>query len=219
MTILKAKARILIVDDHPMMRDGLTMRISSQADMMVCGESATEDEAVERVKQLCPDLMLIDISLKGGNGIELIKRTRLINPAIRMLVVSTYQESLYAERVLSAGAMGYLNKQESNEKLIEAIRTVLRGERYVSAETTLRLVSQVLGNHPITDIPLDALTDRELEIFKLIGAGGSTSVIADQLFLSTHAIDSHLQNIRAKLGAKSASELTRQAIESMLNSG
>ncbi len=219
MTKLKAKSRILIVDDHPMMRDGLTMRITSQDDMEVCGEAATEDAAVELVKQLCPDLVLIDISLKEGNGIELVKRVRLLNATTKMLIVSTFQESLYAERALRAGALGYLNKQESNEKLIEAIRTVLRGDRYVSAETTQRLVSQALGKRAITDDPLEKLTDRELEIFRLIGAGVSTSAIADQLFLSTHTVDTHRENIKKKLGAKTGAELNRQAIQSMLENG
>ena len=117
MTKFRAKSRIMIVDDHPMMRDGLTMRISSQADMEVCGDAATENAAVELAKQLCPDLVLIDISLREGNGIELVKRIRLLNATTKMLVVSTFQESLYAERALRAGALGYLNKNESNEKL------------------------------------------------------------------------------------------------------
>ena len=219
MTKFGTKSRIMIVDDHPMMRDGLTMRISSQSDMVVCGEAATEDEAVELVKQLCPDLVLIDISLKEGNGIELVKRVRLLNATTKMLVVSTFQESLYAERALRAGALGYLNKQESNEKLLEAIRTVLQGDRYVSDETTQRLVSLALGKRAFTDDPLEALTDRELEIFRLIGAGVSTSGIADQLFLSTHTVDTHRENIKKKLGVKSGAELNRQAMQSMLESG
>jgi DNA-binding NarL/FixJ family response regulator len=209
----------MIVDDHPMMRDGLNMRISSQDDMEVCGEAATENAAVELVRQLCPDLVLIDISLKEGNGIELVKRIRLLNATTKMLVVSTFEESLYAERALRAGALGYLNKNESNEKLIEAIRTVLRGDRYVSAETTQRLVSQALGKRDVMDDPLETLTDRELEIFRLIGAGVSTSAIADQLFLSTHTVDSHRENIKKKLGAKTAAELNRQAIQAMLENG
>ena len=155
------QSRILIVDDHPMMRDGLTMRINSQEDMLVCGEAACENEAVELVMQTCPDLVLVDISLQSGNGIELVKRIRLLNAETKMLVVSTFQESLYAERALRAGALGYLNKQESNDKLLEAIRTVLKGERFVSPEITQRLVSQALGKQSLTDDPLKILTDRE----------------------------------------------------------
>lgn len=213
------KSRIMIVDDHPMMRDGLTMRIASQADMMVCGEAASEDEAVELVSQLCPDLVLVDISLKSGNGIELVKRIRLLNAKIKMLVVSTFQESLYAERALRAGALGYLNKQETNEKLLEAIRTVLKGERYLSSEATQRLVSHALGKRTVTGDPLQSLTDRELEIFRLIGAGVSTGVIANRLFLSTHTVDTHRENIKKKLGAKSGAELNLMAVQSMLESG
>lgn len=209
----------MIVDDHPMMRDGLNMRISSQEDMEVCGEAATENAAVELFRQLCPDLVLIDISLKEGNGIELVKRIRLLNAATKMLVVSTFQESLYAERALRAGALGYLNKNESNEKLLEAIRTVLRGDRYVSAETTQRLVSQALGKRDVMDDPIEKLTDRELEIFRLIGTGITTSGIADQLFLSTHTVDTHRENIKKKLGAKTGADLNRKAIQSMLENG
>ena len=209
----------MIVDDHPMMRDGLNMRISSQEDMDVCGEAATENAAVELFRQLCPDLVLIDISLKEGNGIELVKRIRLLNAATKMLVVSTFQESLYAERALRAGALGYLNKNESNEKLLEAIRTVLRGDRYVSAETTQRLVSQALGKRDVMDDPIEKLTDRELEIFRLIGTGITTSGIADQLFLSTHTVDTHRENIKKKLGAKTGADLNRKAIQSMLENG
>lgn len=212
-------SRIVIVDDHPMMRDGLTLRISAHADMTVCGEAATEDEGVELVKQLSPDLMIIDISLKSGNGIELVKRVRLLDTKVKMLVVSTFDESLYAERALRAGALGYLNKQESSEKLIDAIRTVLKGERFVSAEITQRLVNQALGKRTVVQDPIEQLTDRELEIFKLIGAGVSTSAIADKLFLSTHTVDTHRENIKRKLNAKNGAELNRQAIQSMLESG
>ena len=213
------QSRILIVDDHPMMRDGLTMRINSQEDMLVCGEAACENEAVELVIQTCPDLVLVDISLQSGNGIELVKRIRLLNAETKILVVSTFQESLYAERALRAGALGYLNKQESNDKLLEAIRTVLKGERFVSPEITQRLVSQALGKQSLTDDPLKILTDRELEIFRLIGAGNSTSTIAEQLFLSPHTVDTHRENIKKKLGFKNAAQLNRQAIQSMLESG
>lgn len=216
---LQTCARIMIVDDHPMMRDGLTMRISSQADMEVCGEAATEDDAVELVKQISPDLVVVDISLQGGNGIELIKRIKALNPTVKMLVVSAFQESLYAERAMRAGALGYLNKQESNEKLIHAIRTVMKGERYASVELTQRLVAQALGKRNETQSPIEQLTDRELEIFRLIGTGVSTGAIAEQLFLSTHTIDTHRENIKRKLGAKSGAELNRLAIQAVLEGG
>ncbi len=216
---LLAPSRIMIVDDHPMMRDGLAMRISSQADLEVCGEAATEEGAFELVKQVCPDLVIIDISLKCGNGIELVKRIKSLRTTVKMLVVSAFEESLYAERALRAGAMGYLNKQETNEKLVDAIRVVLNGERYASAELTQRLVAQALGKRSETQDPIELLSDRELEIFRLIGAGVTTGAIASQLSLSTHTIDTHRENIKRKLGAKSGAELSRLAIHAMLTSG
>ncbi len=216
---LASRSRIMIVDDHPMMRDGLALRISSQPDMEVCGEAATEDEAVTLVRQLSPDLVIVDISLKSGNGIELIKRIRELDSSIKMLVISAFHESLYAERAMRVGALGYLNKQESNEKVIDALRTVIRGERYASAELTKRLVAQALGKRSETQDPIEQLTDRELEIFRLIGAGQTTGAIAAQLFLSTHTIDTHRENIKRKLGAKNGAELSRKAIQSMLENG
>jgi DNA-binding NarL/FixJ family response regulator len=209
---LLAPHRIMIVDDHPMMRDGLSMRISAQTDLEVCGEAAAEDEAMELFKQVCPDLVIIDISLKSGDGIELIKRIKARNSTVKILVVSAFQESLYAERAMRAGALGYLNKQESNEKVIEAIRSVIVGKRYVSCDLTQRLVGQALGKLSENQDPVDQLTDRELEVFRLIGAGLTTSSIANQLFLSTHTIDTHREKIKHKLGAKNGAELNRMAI-------
>ena len=219
MTHLQTRKRILIVDDHPMMRDGLAMRISSQVDLEVCGEAETEDAAMKLVKELCPDLIIIDILLKRGNGVELIKRVRSHSSTAKMLVISAFDESLYAERALRAGALGYLNKQESNDKLIEAIRCVLGGEHYASEELTQRLVSQALGNVGKARDAISYLTDRELEIFKLIGSGVSTGDIAEQLFLSPHTIDTHRENIKRKIGAKNAAELNRQAIHFFLENG
>jgi DNA-binding NarL/FixJ family response regulator len=215
---LTAPSRIMIVDDHPLMRDGLKLRITSQDDLEVCGEAATEGEAFDLAKRICPDLVLVDISLKCGNGIELVKRIKSLGTATKMLVVSTYPESLYAERAMRAGAMGYLNKQETNEKLIDAIRVVLGGERYASAEMTQRFLAMALGKRSETQDPIELLSDRELEIYRLIGTGFTTGAIAEQLFLSTHTIDTHRENIKRKLGCKTGAELSRQAMQSMLES-
>ena len=163
--------------------------------------------------------MIVDISLKSGNGIELIKQVNSRYPTIKMLVVSGFQESLYAERALRAGALGYLNKQESSDKLIDAIRTVLNGERYVSPEITRRLVDQALGTRDETQSPIDQLSDRELEIFRLIGQGQTSGAIANELHLSTHTIDTHRENIKRKLGAHTAAELNRQAVQWVLENG
>lgn len=209
-------ARVMIVDDHPIVREGLSLRISAQPDLVICGEAATEDEAVTLAEELCPDLLIVDISLGSGNGLEVIKRVRALNPGIRMLVLSGYQESLYAERALRAGAMGYLNKQESNEKLLEAIRTILNGNRFISAELTQRLISQSLGDAVSGKTPMQLLTDRELEVFRMIGEGLRSSAIADRLFISTHTIDTHRENIKRKLKLRNAGELTSAAVQWLL---
>jgi len=211
--------KILIVDDHPSVREGLAMRISLHSDLEVCGEAESEDAAIALVKETAPELVLVDISLRSGHGIELIKRIRKLNPAIRMLVISGFQESLYAERAFRAGANGYLNKQESNEKMIEAIRTVLAGERFLSPEISRRLINQALGATDRTRTPIDQLTDRELEIFRKIGEGLTTSAIARQLFLSTHTIDTHRENIKRKLAVSTAAELSRTAVQWLLENG
>jgi DNA-binding NarL/FixJ family response regulator len=211
--------KILIVDDHPSVREGLALRISLHADLAVCGEAETEDQAIALVKQIGPDLVLVDISLKSGHGIELIKRIRSLDPAIKMLVISGFQESLYAERALRAGALGYLNKQESNEKMIEAIRTVHAGERFLSPEMSRRLISQALGASDATKTPIENLTDRELEIFRMIGEGLTTGAIANRLFLSAHTIDTHRENIKRKLAVSTAAELSRAAVQWLLENG
>lgn len=216
MAKLLSPARILIVDDHSMVREGLRLRISAYADLEICGEATSEDEAMKLVEETNPQLIIVDISLKSGHGIELIKRVKARYPSIKMLVSSGFEESLYAERALRAGALGYLNKQDSGEKVIEAIRTVLRGDRYVSPEITQRLVSQALGNKGASSEPIDLLTDRELEVFRMIGQGQTSGAIASELMLSNHTIDTHRENIKRKLGLKNAAQLNRQAVQFLL---
>lgn len=219
MTKLVPPKRILIVDDHPSVRDGLLLRIALHSDLEVCGEADSEDEAFKLVKQSVPDLVLIDISLKSGNGIDLIKRIRSHSPAIKMLVVTGFQESLYAERACKAGALGFLNKQESSVKLIEAIRTVLAGERFLSPAITRRLVNQSLGVRDNTKSPIENLTNRELEIFRMIGEGLTSGAIAERLFLSPYTIDTHRENIKRKLDVRNAAELSRAAVQWLLENG
>jgi len=216
MNQLDAKTRIAIVDDHPLMRDGLSMRITAQPGSEVCGVAATEDDGFALITEECPDLVLVDISLKSGNGIELIKRVRARNSCVKFLAISAYKESLYAERALRAGALGYLNKQETNEKLIEAIRMVLRNERFLSEELKTKLVASALSKNPLEQDPVDSLSDREKEIFRLIGEGLTTGAIADQLFLSTHTIDTHREHIKRKLNVSTANELSRLAFHAMI---
>lgn len=209
-------AKILIVDDHPMIREGLAMRISTQPDLHVCGEAATQEDALALVKRTSPDLLIVDLSLKSGHGMEVIKEVKSLHPSVKILVLSGHQESLYAERALRAGALGYLNKQESNDKVLDAIRTVLKGKRFVSEEIAERLLSHALGAIDAPESSIARLTDRELEIFRLIGQGLASSSIAEKLFISTHTIDSHRDNIKRKLGINTAGELTRAAVQWVL---
>ncbi len=218
------RARVLIVDDHPMVRLGLSMNISADPDFEVCGEAGSESEALELLRKISPDLMIVDVSLKEGNGIELIKQIRGRYPRLPILVVSGFKESLYGERALRAGASGYLNKQESQAKLIEALRMILKGGRYVSPELLVRLVGQAL-DHSETDEEksgdgvMRILSDRELEIFRMIGLGMTSGAIANELHLSRHTIDTHRENIKRKTGAKNAGELSRQAVQWLLENG
>jgi len=211
------RIQILIVDDHPLIREGLTARISAQADLEVCGEAEGVEEALAEFKIRNPDLVLIDISLKNGHGLELIKQIKLHNPETKMLVVSAYDESFYAERALRAGALGYISKQECRENVITAIRTVLDGHRYLSPQMTDQLLGMaVTGRDVAQSSPVEKLTDRELEVYQLIGQAQTTSSIAKQLHLSPHTIDSHREKIKAKLGLKNGAELTRHALQWVL---
>lgn len=215
----KPVARILIVDDHPIVRDGLNLRISAEVDLEVCGEAESVAQALERVAETNPDLLIVDIALKASHGLELIEQLAQRFPQVKMLVVSGFEESLYAERAIRAGAQGYLNKQESNENLVEAIRVVLRGDCYLSEAMKQRMLSRVVRRRTVGSTPGELLTNREMEIFHLIGSGMTTSAIANRLFLSPHTIDSHRENIKKKLGAKNAAELNREAVQWVLEHG
>jgi len=206
--------QILIVDDHPLMREGLAARIAPHAEMEVCGEAASVREGLAQVKATNPDLVIIDIALADSNGIELIKDVKARFPKIKMLVVSAYDESLYAERALRAGAHGYINKCELQENVVEALRAVLDGQRYLSQKMTQRLVGQAVGSKDSThDDPMRRLSDRELEVFQLIGQGKTTGDIARNLHLSVHTIDTHREKLRHKLGVKNSAELMQRAVQ------
>ncbi|MFM7160759.1 MAG: response regulator [Planctomycetaceae bacterium] len=210
---------ILLVDDHPLVREGLALRISLEADLQVCGEAAGPAEALQAIDRLQPDLVLVDLSLKGGHGIELIGNVKKRHPQIRMLVLSGFPEALYAERSLRAGADGYLNKQESTDRLLVAIRSVLAGRRYLSSELERRLADLALGRPSEPDSTTSRLSDREMEIFRLIGQGLSTKALAESLYLSPHTIDTHRENIKQKLGLANAAELIRAAVQYVLEHG
>lgn len=213
------RTKIIIVDDHPLVRQGLAFSLSAHDRFEVCGEAETEYEALALVDEKKPDLMIVDISLKSGNGIDLIKQIKERQPQIKILVISAFQESLYGERALRAGALGFLNKQETQSKLFEAITSVMQGDRYISPDLSRRLISQALTNSHEAKEPAELLSNRELEVFRMIGQGVTSGAIANQLHLSRHTIDTHRENIKRKLGAKDAGELNRQAVQWLLENG
>lgn len=207
------KKRILVVDDHPMMRQGLAQLICAEPDLGVCGEADNAESALGAVTSLKPDLVLADISLPGKNGLELIKDFQAIQPGVPILVISMHDESLYAERVLRAGGRGYIMKQEGGKKLMQAIRRVLEGKIYVSEKMSADILEIFSGRQTGAEgSPLEKLTDREFEIFQLIGQGKGTRDIAEKLHLSVKTVDVHRANIKTKLKLQSASELIRFAV-------
>jgi DNA-binding NarL/FixJ family response regulator len=214
---MSAKAKVLIVDDHPLVRAGLAARIAAQDDLEVCGEAADVEQALALLEVTKPELMIVDLALRQGHGLTLIKKASERYSATMALVVSVYDESLFAERTLRAGARGYVNKQEAQEKVIDAIRAVLRGEVYLSAQMTQRLLNQRVAGAPKAS-GVESLSDRELEIFELIGRGTSTRSIARKLALSVHTIETHREHIRAKLNLRNGTELMQRAVVWLLES-
>lgn len=209
--------RVLIVDDHPMLRRGLAELIAHEPDLGVCGEAHDVASALEAVKATRPDLAIIDISLQDANGLELVKQLRSQHPRLAMLVCSMHDENLYAERALRAGAMGYISKERAIDDVIEAIRCVLDGKTYLSDRMADRLLSRVRGaEQSISESPVDRLSDRELEVFEQIGAGLNTNEIAQRLCLSPKTVDAHRQKVKRKLGLESTTQLTRYAVKWVL---
>jgi DNA-binding NarL/FixJ family response regulator len=215
---MTARAKVLIVDDHPLVREGLAGRIGLQPDLEVCGEAADVDEALELLDEGAPELMIVDLTLRKGHGLDLIKRARQLRPETKILVISAHDEALHAERALRAGAAGYINKQEAQNVVIDAIKAVLRGERFVSSHMTRQIIDKVLTSKS-PSLSVESLSDREFQIFELIGRGTSTRQIANQLHLSIHTIETHRENIRAKLSLRNGSELVRYAVQWVLESG
>lgn len=206
------KKKVFIVDDHPMMREGLAQLIAQEADLEVCGEAEDAAEAIQKIESLKPTLALVDITLRSTNGLELIKDLRVRAPGTAVLVVSMHDESLYAERVLRAGAHGYIMKQEGGKKLMSAIRHVLAGKTYVSEQVSAKILDLFSGRAAESASPVEQLTDREFEVFQLIGQGLSTKEIADKLHVSAKTIEVHRVNIKQKLKVATAPELIRFAV-------
>jgi DNA-binding NarL/FixJ family response regulator len=212
-TGLSEAKRIMIVDDHPMMRAGVIQLIEKQPGMSVCGEAGSPAEAMELIANCRPDLILVDISMKGSSGLEFIKNVTAVHGHIPMLVVSMHDEKVYAERALRAGACGYIMKEESAEYLIIAIKRVLEGGVYLSKEMSTRLL-KAIGNPQTrnTDSPLQKLTDREFEVFRLIGEGKTTEEIAQHLHISPKTVDVHRFQIKEKLRLTSSTALVHYAV-------
>jgi len=210
-TRLAAKKRIFIVDDHPMMRDGLRQLIGNEADLEVCGEAEDAPQAVDQIAQLKPDLAIVDISLRTTSGLELIKDLQARQSEVPVLVISMHDESLYTERVLRAGGRGYIMKQEGGRKIMEAIRRVIEGRTYVSEKMASTIVD-IFSGRRIEASPVEKLSDREFEVFQLIGRGLSTKELADRLHVSVKTIEVHRVNIKQKLGMQTAPELIRFAV-------
>ena len=208
----KPKTKVLLVDDHPILRAGLGKLINQEADMMVCGEAEDGPRAFELAGTLSPDIAVIDVSLKGSNGIELIKNLKARYPELPTLVLSMHDESLYAERALRAGSLGYIMKEEAIEQVLVAIRKVLQGEIFLSEKMKGKMLHQMAsGKGKVISSPIEQLTDRELEVFRLIGEGYSTRQIAGQLHLSVRTVEAYREYIKSKLNLKNATELVQHA--------
>ena len=209
-----ARRQVLVVDDHPIVRHGLALLINREPDLMVCGEADDAQSATQAIVSLRPDLVILDISLGGPDGLELLKQIRTRNADLPVLVLSMHDETTYTERVLRAGANGYIMKEEATDRVLTAIRRILEGQVYVPDRVASRLLRQYAHTSTVTArSPLAALSDRELEVFRLIGAGRSTRQIAESLHLSVKTVESYQAHIKEKLELSNARELQYRAIE------
>jgi DNA-binding NarL/FixJ family response regulator len=208
------KSRVLVVDDHPIVRQGLTLLINRESDLTVCGEAEDAHTAMQSLTSTRPDILVVDISLNGPDGLDLLKNVRSRHPELPVLILSMHDESIYAERALRAGAQGYIMKQEATEKVLVALRRILSREIYVSERIANRMLHRYIGN-PSTSKPssIADLTDRELEVFRLIGEGHSTRQIAEELHISVKTVESYQSHIKEKLSLRSARELVQHAIQ------
>lgn len=210
------KKRVIIVDDHPPMRRGLAQLINSEIDLKTCGEAGNIPEALALIETLKPDIIIVDLALKNASGLDLIKVLKKDFPSLPILVLSMQSESVFAERVLRAGARGYIMKEETTENVIKALRQVLSGEVYLSDSMSKKVLSHVAGERSNKEVSLiDRLSDRELEVFQLISQGYQPRQIAQNLHLSVKTIESYREHLKIKLNLESAAELTQAAIQWM----
>jgi DNA-binding NarL/FixJ family response regulator len=213
-----AKKTVLVVDDHPLMRQGLALLINQQQDMQVCGEAEEVQAAVHAIARLHPDIVILDISLSGPDGLELLKSVRVTNPGLPVLILSMHDEAIYAERALRARANGYIMKQEATEKVLVAVRRILNGEVYLSERMSNKMLQQYIGGAPsMIQSQIASLSDRELEVFRLIGEGRATREIAEELHLSVKTVETYQAHIKEKLALRSGRELFQHAIQWKIN--
>lgn len=205
---------IFLVEDHPITQAGLAALIGREEDLFICGEADNAPTALDQISKLRPSLVITDIALKTSNGIELMKNLMALCPEVPILVMSMHDESLYAERAIRAGARGYIMKREAADKVLPAIRAILNGDIYLSEQMKGKLLSGIVRNRKAEPaaFPLDTLSDRELEVFQLIGNGFTTREIAQRLNLSTKTIDSYREHLKLKLDLENGAELVRRAI-------
>lgn len=207
------KHRVFLVDDHPIVLTGFTLMLNAQPDLEVCGTATSAEEAVGSIGKANPELVITDVTLPGRNGLELLKDLVAMHPGLRVLVVTMHDELLYAERALRAGARGYLMKEAGSERMLAAIRQVLSGQIYVSERMQSKILEAMSTQRPRgADSPIEKLSDREFEVFRLLGQGRTTKEIADQLHLSHKTVAVHRGHIKEKLGISSATELMHQAV-------
>jgi DNA-binding NarL/FixJ family response regulator len=212
------KKRILVVDDHPIVRQGLALLINREPDLVVCGEAEEATGAMHVLASARPDVLIVDISLNGPDGLDLLKNIRTSHPTLPVLILSMHDESIYAERALRAGANGYIMKQEATEKVLVAVRRILSGEIYVSDRIANQMLKHyITGSGTLRNSSIADLSDRELEVFRLIGEGHGTRQIAEELHLSIKTVESYQAHIKEKLSLRSARELMQHAIQWNMN--
>ncbi|MGA2353663.1 MAG: response regulator transcription factor [Terriglobales bacterium] len=208
------KKMVFVVDDHPIVRQGLALLINQEADLAVCGEAEEMQTALPAIQSMRPDILIVDISLNGPDGLELLKNVRITSPRLPVLILSMHDEAIYAERALRAGANGYIMKQEATERVLVALRRILSGEIYVSDRIANSMLQHyVRGVNPAEQSSMTELTDRELEVFRLIGDGLGTRQIAEALHLSVKTVESYQAHIKEKLSLRSGRELVQHAVE------
>src|ERR1700679_1743089 len=212
------KKTVFVVDDHPLLRQGLALLINREPDLTVCGEAEEAHAAMREIAAKQPDILIADISLNGPDGLDLLKNLRMLYPTLPVLILSMHDESIYAERALRARANGYIMKQEATEKVLVAVRRILGGDIYLSDRMANKLLHQYIsGASPDMNSRLSALSDRELEVFRLIGEGRSTRQIAEKLHLSIKTVETYQAHIKDKLSLHSGRELVQHAIQASIS--